>query len=54
VNISLVGRNLFLWTDVPHIDPETASSAGGTIIPGVESVAIPSSRSYGFNLSFKL
>lgn len=54
VNISIVGRNLFLWTDVPHIDPETASSAGGTIIPGVESVAIPSSRSYGFNLSFKL
>jgi hypothetical protein len=54
INISFVGRNLFLWTDVPHIDPETASSAGGTIIPGVESVAIPSARSYGFNLSFKL
>jgi TonB-linked SusC/RagA family outer membrane protein len=54
VSISLVGRNLFLWTDVPHIDPETASNSGGTIIPGVESVAMPSSRSYGFNLSFKL
>lgn len=54
VNISLVGRNLFLWTDVPHIDPETASNSGGTIIPGVESVAMPSARSYGFNLSFKL
>jgi TonB-linked SusC/RagA family outer membrane protein len=54
VNISLVGRNLLLWTDVPHVDPETASSNGGTIIPGVESVAIPSSRSYGVNLSFKL
>ena len=54
VNISFVGRNLFLWTDVPHVDPETASSNGGTIIPGVESVAIPSARSYGFNLSFKL
>ena len=54
VNISLVGRNLLLWTDVPHIDPETASSSGGTIIPGVESVALPSARSYGFNVSFKL
>ncbi|MEX2231291.1 MAG: SusC/RagA family TonB-linked outer membrane protein [Cyclobacteriaceae bacterium] len=54
VNISLVGRNLLLWTDVPHIDPETASNAGGTIIPGVESVAMPSARSYGFNVSFKL
>jgi TonB-linked SusC/RagA family outer membrane protein len=54
VNLSIVGRNLLLWTNVPHIDPETASSAGGTIIPGVESVALPSMRSYGFNLSFKL
>ena len=54
INIAFVGRNLMLWTDVPHIDPETASSAGGTIIPGVESVAIPSARSYGFNVSFKL
>lgn len=54
VNISFVGRNLFLWTDVPHVDPETASTGGGTIIPGVESVALPSVRSYGFNLSFKL
>ncbi len=53
INISLVGRNLALWTDVPHVDPETASTAGGTIIPGVESVAIPSTRSYGFNLNFK-
>jgi TonB-linked SusC/RagA family outer membrane protein len=54
VSLSLVGRNLFLRTDVPHIDPETASNAGGSIIPGVESVALPSSRSYGFNVSFKL
>lgn len=54
VRLSVVGRNLALWTDVPHIDPETASNSGGTIIPGVESVAIPSARSYGFNLSFKL
>lgn len=54
VNISFVGRNIFLWTDVPHVDPETASTGGGTIIPGIESVALPSVRSYGFNLSFKL
>ncbi len=53
VNISLVGRNLFLWSKVPHVDPETASTAGGTIIPGVESVALPSTRSYGINIGFK-
>jgi hypothetical protein len=54
VNFSLVGRNLLLWTDVPHIDPETSSVSGGTVIPGAESVAIPSTRSMGFNLSFRL
>lgn len=52
IRLSVVGRNLALWTDVPHIDPETASTAGGTIIPGVESVAIPSVRSWGVNLNF--
>jgi hypothetical protein len=54
VNVSLVGRNLFVWSNVPHIDPENASTVGGTIIPGIESVSIPSSRSYGFNINFKL
>jgi hypothetical protein len=54
VNISLVGRNLFLWTDVPHIDPETSGLSGGTIVPGVEAMSMPSSRSYGFALSLKL
>lgn len=54
LNISLVGRNLFLRSDVPHIDPEVSSTVGGTIIPGVESTTIPSARSYGFNINFKL
>jgi TonB-linked SusC/RagA family outer membrane protein len=54
LNISFVGRNLFLWSKVPHVDPETSSTVGGTVLPGVESVAIPSTRSYGFNISFKL
>lgn len=53
ITISVVGRNLLLWSDVPHVDPETASTAGGTIIPGVESVAIPSTKSFGVNLGLK-
>jgi hypothetical protein len=52
--ISLVGRNLALWTNVPHIDPEVMSYAGGTALPGIENMSIPSSRSFGVNLSFKL
>lgn len=53
ITLSLVGRNLMLWSEVPHVDPETASTAGGTIIPGVESVAIPSTKSYGINVGLK-
>jgi hypothetical protein len=41
-----------VWSDVPHIDPETSSLSGGTIIPGVESVGMPTTRSIGFNLGF--
>lgn len=54
VTISLVGRNLFLWDNVPHIDPETMSYSGGTALPGIEYMSLPSTRSYGINLSFKL
>ncbi|MBL7742830.1 MAG: SusC/RagA family TonB-linked outer membrane protein [Chitinophagaceae bacterium] len=54
VTISLVGRNLFLWDKVPHIDPETMSYSGGTALPGIEYMSLPSTRSYGVNLSFKL
>ncbi len=30
--ISLVGRNLFLWSNVPHVDPETMSYNDGTAL----------------------
>ena len=53
LNISLVGRNLAVPSDVPHIDPETSSLSGGTIIAGVESVGMPTTSSWGFNLGFK-
>lgn len=53
VKISLVGRNLFLWTENPHFDPETLAMGGGTLIPGVEDMSFPSTRSIGFNLNVK-
>ena len=52
--VTLVGRNLFLWDKVPHVDPETMSYSGGTALPGIEYMSIPSTRSYGINLSLKL
>ena len=54
INLSLVGRNLALFTENTHFDPETISFNGGTIVPGVEDMALPSSRSYGFNLNVTL
>lgn len=54
VNISAVGRSLFLWTNVPHIDPDTAGISGDTLLPGVEDMSMPTPRSFGFNISFRL
>jgi hypothetical protein len=51
--LSFVGRNLLLFSDVPHVDPEVMSFTGGTALPGIENMSIPSSRSYGINLNLK-
>ncbi|GAA5040040.1 SusC/RagA family TonB-linked outer membrane protein [Marivirga lumbricoides] len=51
--LSIVGRNLALWTENNHVDPETISFSGGTVIPGVEDMALPSTRSFGVNLNLE-
>jgi hypothetical protein len=48
-NVALVGRNLWLNTDVPHIDPETSFSTGN--VQGIEFGQLPTVRSIGFQLS---
>lgn len=52
-SISLVGRNLKLWTDQGYFDPETLTYEGNSPVPGVEEMAYPSTRSYGFNINVK-
>ncbi|MEQ8359475.1 MAG: SusC/RagA family TonB-linked outer membrane protein [Cytophagales bacterium] len=54
VNFSVVGRNLLLWTENPHFDPDVMAMSGGTLQPGIENMSYPSTRSIGFNLSFNL
>ncbi len=54
LSISLVGSNLFLWTDVPNIDPEAQGLSGGTLLPGFEVTQLPSTKSYGFKVNIKL
>lgn len=53
IQISVVGRNLaLLYSTVPHIDPETSFSNGN--VQGLEFGQIPTNRSIGFNIGFKL
>ncbi len=55
IQVSFVGRNLKLWTDNQHFDPEAAmATTGGGLAPGFENMSLPSTKSWGFNLSFKL
>jgi len=51
LNFSIVGRNLLLFTENPHFDPETFSYNGNQMVPGVEDMATPSTRSIGFSLN---
>lgn len=51
-SLSLVGRNLqILMKHTPGIDPETNISAGND--QGIETTALPPTRSYGFNVNLK-
>jgi hypothetical protein len=52
ISIALVGRNLALWTNQDYFDPEALTYEGASVVPGVEEMAYPSTRSIGFNLSF--
>ena len=48
MSLALVGRNLFLWTDVPNIDPEFAYSSDN--FQGIEYALPGNTRSFGINL----
>lgn len=46
--VAFVGRNLVLWSDVPHIDPETAFNSGN--VQGFEYSQMPTARTLGFSV----
>lgn len=51
-NISAFGRNLFfIYKDAPNIDPETAFNTGNA--QGLESLALPTTRSFGVNVNLQ-
>lgn len=51
LTISLVGRNLYAWSEIPHFDPEQFAIQGQGLFSGVEDMTYPSSRSFGINLN---
>jgi len=51
VDVGVYGRNLFLWTKVPDIDPESSSFGTGNG-QGASRMAYPTTRSIGINLKF--
>lgn len=53
VTFALYGRDLLLITSFPIFDPETAALNGSTILPGVEMGQLPSSRTFGANITIK-
>jgi hypothetical protein len=54
VTCSIVGRNLLLWDNIPHIDPEAYSISGSGVRVGLEETRFPSTRTFGFNINLSL
>jgi hypothetical protein len=53
IDISLVGRNLWIiHKNMKYSDPEESMSSGNTA-SGYQSGAYPTVRNYGFNVRFK-
>jgi TonB-linked SusC/RagA family outer membrane protein len=50
-DVSIIGRNLYLWAKTPNIDPETARDASN--VQGLESGQFPTARSFGFSVTIR-
>jgi TonB-linked SusC/RagA family outer membrane protein len=51
---TIVGRNIWLWTKVPHIDPDGAyidGSPSEANLAGIEYEQFPTARTFGFNVA---
>ena len=52
-SVALYGRDLAMLTKFPMFDPETAALNGDTIMPGVEMGQMPSTRTFGMNVTLQ-
>lgn len=52
--VSMVIRNLAVWSNVPNVDPETySSSSQAGSIPGYDNGGVPSVRNIAFNVNLQ-
>lgn len=51
LKLSLIARNVFAISDIPHFDPEQIALQGNQFVNGVEDISYPSARSIGVSLN---
>lgn len=52
LKISLIGRNIFAFSHIPHFDPEQLAVQGNNFVSGVEDMSYPTARSIGLKLNY--
>jgi TonB-linked SusC/RagA family outer membrane protein len=50
LSISVVGRNLYAFSAIPHFDPEQLALQGNNFVSGVEDMSYPTTKSFGIKL----
>ncbi|MFK8102033.1 MAG: SusC/RagA family TonB-linked outer membrane protein [Saprospiraceae bacterium] len=53
LRLSLIGRNLFAISDIPHFDPEQLAVQGSGFVGGVEDMSYATSRSIGLKAAIQ-
>ncbi len=52
LKVSIIGRNLFAISNIPHFDPEQTATQGQKFLSGVEDMSYASTRSIGIKLGY--
>ena len=53
INVSVVGRNLWMIYCKAPFDPELTTSAASNFYQGFDAYMLPSTRNFGFNVKFQ-
>ncbi|MEY3420982.1 MAG: hypothetical protein RIR48_1271, partial [Bacteroidota bacterium] len=52
INVSLIARNVYAFSKIPHFDPEQFGFQQQRLVSGVEDMSYPTTRSIGVKLAF--